>query len=84
MDFGNWIGGSASGALEQAAVGYLVVSLLAPLTWMLGVEVCRRFRTPASAARGQRPNSRLTRLSLSIARLKQSNTLWLAGGRERG
>lgn len=73
MDFGNWIGGSASGVLEQAAVAYLVVSLLAPLTWMLGVEVCRRFRTPADVTKGRRINPSLARLSLSISRLKQSN-----------
>lgn len=84
MSFGSWVGGSASGTLEQAAVAYLVVSLLAPLTWMLAIEVCRRFGAQADEAKGQRPSPSLSRLSISIAKLKDSNTWWLEDSRKRG
>jgi hypothetical protein len=71
MNFGSWFGGfdgGGSATLQQAAMAYLLVSMLAPLSWMLAIEISRRLRTPAADAKGQRREPNLTRLASSIAR----------------
>ncbi|MEX2301051.1 MAG: hypothetical protein WD733_08955 [Bryobacterales bacterium] len=74
MHFGSWFGGfdgAASATLQQVAMAYLLVSMLAPLSWMLAIEISRRLRTPARDAKGQRREPSLTRLAASIARSRE-------------
>jgi hypothetical protein len=77
MNFGSWFGGfdgGGSATLQQAAMAYLLVSMLAPLSWMLAIEISRRLRTPARDAKGQRHEPSLTRLAASIARSREFRT----------
>jgi hypothetical protein len=74
MNFGSWLGGfdgGGSATLQQAALAYLLVSMLAPLSWMLAIEISRRLRTPAGEVKGQRREPNLTRLAFSIARSRE-------------
>ena len=77
MNFESWFGGfdgGGSATLQQAAMAYLLVSMLAPLSWMLAIEISRRLRTPARDAKGQRREPHLTRLAASIARSRELRT----------
>jgi hypothetical protein len=65
------VGGSA-GAFEQGALVYLSASVLAPLSWMFIVELCRRAQ--ASAQEKQPPlelRPAVSRLTFTIANLKK-------------
>jgi hypothetical protein len=73
MNIETWLGSggwTAAGFLEQAAVRYLMVSLLVPLSWMLAIEVCRRFRSQRQSG-DQRREGSLCRVAFSIAQWGQ-------------
>jgi len=86
MSFGSWFVGfdaGVSGTLQQAALAYLIVAVLAPLSWIVAVEVCRRFRTSARAAEDPCRVSSASR-SVSVADLSESRDWWLQDQAERG
>jgi hypothetical protein len=77
MNFGSWFGGfdgGGSATLQQAAMAYLLVSMLAPLSWMLAIEISRRLRTPVRDAKALRHEPNLTRLVSSIAKSRDLRT----------
>lgn len=87
--WGHWIGAEIGGpsgvSIEQVALAYLMVSLLAPLSWVLVVEICRRTRTaqqernPVAAGdmpvesrgAGLQPAAQAARLAIPIARWRK-------------
>jgi hypothetical protein len=86
-NWGNWIeagiGASSAASIEQVALAYLMVSLLAPLSWVLLVEICRRTRTSRlegsaagnaageSSGAGLRPAAQAARLAMPMARWRK-------------
>jgi hypothetical protein len=69
--------GASSGALSEGAVGYLTASVLAPLSWMFVVEVCRRYQISTDGERKRVPLSAASRLAVPITNLtKRARSRW--------
>jgi hypothetical protein len=83
-NLGNWflagIQGVSAASLGKLALGYLAVSLLATLSWVCLVEICRR--TQMSQAYSRKRHRIVVRLALPIAKLENPvSPTWLLESR---
>jgi hypothetical protein len=65
---------SAGTTLTDGAVSYLSASLLAPLSWMFVVEVCRRTQGPAPSQHARAHRTAASRLAIAISNLAKRNS----------